>query len=141
MTSCYSLINTTENFIVSGQQTCGSPVNGISYCCNEDDICLDDAICHSTVTAPGRSGFYVAGCTEPDFPEPCSKSCSELWMNWKAGRELGNADSFVYSRSAVAGYRPQRYTVGLLLSRFGLQAGLLRYVFEILYIYQISIRR
>lgn len=116
MPSCYSLVNTTESFTVSGQQKCGSPVDGASYCCNQDDTCLDDAICYSTAPAPGASGFYVAGCTDPDFPEPCSKSCSQ---------------------SAVAGCCLREYSVGLLLSGSGPYPGLLRYALSIMSIYQI----
>ena len=130
MPNCYSRVNTTEVFTVSGQQKCGSSVNGVSYWCNDDDTCRDDAICFSTVAGPGKSGFYVAGCTDPDLPEPCSRSCSESWIGRRARRAPRDADPSAHSRSEVAGYCVQGDFVGLLLSRVGLHSELLRYVFQ-----------
>ncbi len=78
MATCYSLVNTTVFSVVSGQQKCGPGSLGIQFCCNSDDTCLEDSICHYTHSLAGGSGYYVGGCTDSSFAEPCSKSCSEL---------------------------------------------------------------
>ena len=61
---------------------CGSSViTGASAqaCCNAEDYCMDDGICHYTrggVT--NGTGYYMAGCTDPTWKDPaCPKQCSK----------------------------------------------------------------
>ena len=76
MATCYSLVNSTVFSVVTGQQKCGPSTSGIQFCCNSDDTCLEDSICHYTHSLAGGSGYYIGGCTDSSFSEPCSKSCS-----------------------------------------------------------------
>ena len=48
-------------------------------CCGWGDKCLGNALCHvSDRIPPGTSGYYRAGCTDPNFPAPdCRQQCSK----------------------------------------------------------------
>ncbi|KAK8131931.1 hypothetical protein PG999_000104 [Apiospora kogelbergensis] len=48
-------------------------------CCGWGDKCLGNALCHvSDRIPPGTSGYYRAGCTDPNFPAPdCNPALGE----------------------------------------------------------------
>ncbi|KAM0800744.1 hypothetical protein BDR22DRAFT_850365 [Usnea florida] len=81
MTKCWALHNgTVITLSADDQQTCGSTTSGAQFCCYSGDTCLEDSICQYTHPLVGGSGYYIGLCTDPSFPEPCSKSCSDVQL-------------------------------------------------------------
>ena len=78
MVDCYRPVNATEAYTAINQQRCGTGTSGAQFCCAESDTCLENSICHFTSSQVGSSGYYIGACTDPNFPEPCSKSCSNI---------------------------------------------------------------
>lgn len=76
---CYlvsnSLVASTNQYFPCGN----SSISGASAqsCCNAEDYCMDDSICHYTrggVT--NGTGYYMSGCTDPTWKDPaCPKQC------------------------------------------------------------------
>lgn len=133
MATCYSLVNSTVFSVVTGQQKCGLSTSGIQFCCQNDDTCLEDSICHYAHSLAGGSGYYIGGCTDSSFSEPCSKSCSryvdsymlllisrqEIGVIYRVQQYLYSRRYFLYSRSAVTKhcfYGFSHRSLGLLLS-------------------------
>ena len=77
MAKCYYSQNSTVIFLNGDQKLCGPSISEAQVCCFSSDTCLEDSICHYTHPLVGGSGYYVGGCTDPNFPEPCSRSCSK----------------------------------------------------------------
>ena len=78
---CY-LVSNEYVFSTNQYFPCGnSDITGASAqsCCNAEDYCMEDSICHYTrggVT--NGTGYYMAGCTDPTWKDPaCPKQCSK----------------------------------------------------------------
>ena len=79
----YTKVMVTSYWLIDGYvylrttpiQECGPSTSGAQFCCDSSDSCREDSICHYNHPLVGGSGYYVGGCTDPSFPEPCSKSC------------------------------------------------------------------
>jgi hypothetical protein len=106
---CYLVSN---NVVTSTNQyfPCGnSDITGASAqtCCNGEDYCMDNSICHYTrggVT--NGTGYYMGGCTDPTWKDPaCPKQCS------KFGRISMDGSLFLQ--------RLQPLSLGLILSTIG----------------------
>ena len=79
METCIFTRSNGASLDIRNGQKCGSSTTGTQYCCNSGDTCLEDSICRYTPAQPGGSGYYIGGCTDSSFSEPCSKSCCKSY--------------------------------------------------------------
>jgi hypothetical protein len=56
----------------------GSSVDsGAQLCCVAGDVCGKDSICHFSKPITNTSGYYLGGCTDPNYRDPvCQNHCS-----------------------------------------------------------------
>ena len=62
------------------QAACSNITSGYTQCCNPSDACGLDGFCHFThaLSSP-VTGYYLGGCTDPDFEDPaCAQHCTSL---------------------------------------------------------------
>lgn len=60
---------------------CGRPNATTPFvnCCWHGDICLSDNVCHYTHPQTNGSGYYISGCTDPNWRDPsCPRQCGML---------------------------------------------------------------
>ena len=87
---CYRNISGTiyDTSAVGSDNPCGQPSSPSSFvpCCVPGHTCMMDGLCRYTNTSTGRSGYYVASCTDSTYdssvcPQQCSKSASQARNN------------------------------------------------------------
>ena len=76
---CYCKDNGSINECGAGPKPCGAPnADGFVQCCASGDTCGADGFCHFIHPQGSTSGFYLGGCTDPNFADSsCPQLCSK----------------------------------------------------------------
>ena len=79
MATCYVVNADTdgEPALSTAQAPCSNSTSTVQ-CCNPSDTCGADGFCYFThALASAVTGYYLGGCTDPDFEDPaCSQHCT-----------------------------------------------------------------
>lgn len=84
---CYRRHNTVDVFdqtAVDGACPGNRSASGHYQCCAMGYVCLSNGFCHGNSPVLGGSGYYMGGCTDPNFEdrEACPFRCSKL-AHWQ----------------------------------------------------------
>lgn len=78
--SCFCKDDSGINFCGGPNYPCSSDTSSVQQCCLNGDTCLSNGFCFFTHPTQTRtSGYYLGGCTDPNFQDPrCPQQCSKL---------------------------------------------------------------